>query len=45
MIETSIMDFADVGAPRMLHDFKFEPNRLTLRYPADPPKIGQNEQL
>ena len=39
------MDFIGVVAPRMLHDFKFEPNRSTLRYPADPPKKGQNHHF
>ena len=34
------MDFTGVVAPRMLHNFKFEPNWSTLRYPADPPKKG-----
>ena len=32
------MDFTGVVASRMPHDFKFEPNRSTLRYPADPQK-------
>ena len=32
------MDFTGVVATRMMHDFKFEPNWSTLRYPADPPK-------
>ena len=34
------MDFTGVVAVPMMHDFKFEPNWSTLRYPADPPKKG-----
>ena len=39
------MDFTGVVPTRMMHDFKFEPNWSTLRYPADPPKKGKNHQL
>ena len=39
------MDFTGVVAPRMPHDFKFEPNRSTLRYPADPPKKGSKSRF
>ena len=41
----SKMDFTGVEAPQMLHDFKFEPNRSTLRYPGDPLKKCKNHQL
>ena len=34
------MDFTGVVATQMMHDFKFEPNRSTLRYLAEGSKKG-----
>ena len=34
------IDFTGVVATRMMHDFKFEPNRSTLRYLAEGSKKG-----
>ena len=40
VMQPTKMDFAGVVASRMMHDFKFEPNRSTLRYLADSSKKG-----
>ena len=40
VMQPTKMDFAGVEATRMMHDFKFEPNRSTLRYLAEGSKKG-----
>ena len=40
VMQPTKVDFSGVVASRMMHDFKFEPNRSTLRYLADSLKKG-----
>ena len=40
VMQPTKMDFAGVEATRMMHDFKFEPNRSPLRYLAEGSKKG-----
>ena len=39
VMQPTKMDFAGLEATQMMHDFKFEPNRSTLRYLAEDSKI------
>ena len=41
VLETSKLDFTGVVASQMMHDFKYEPHRATLRYLDTPLKKGQ----
>ena len=40
VMQPTKMDFAGVEATQMMHDFKFEPNRSTLRYLDESSKKG-----
>ena len=40
VMEPTKMNFTGVVATLMMHDFKFEPNRSTLRYLAEGSKKG-----